>query len=129
MKNWVAVGSVLGALAVIAGAFGAHGLAARLAERGTAATFETGAHYHLVHAVALTLCGVLERTGLRIGLAAHGFLWGTVVFSGSLYVLALTGPKWLGAITPVGGTLMIVGWLALAYAAWRSSRAGRGLDE
>ncbi|MCB9891657.1 MAG: DUF423 domain-containing protein [Planctomycetes bacterium] len=129
MKNWVVVGSVFGALAVIAGAFGAHGLSARLAERGTAATFETGAHYHLVHAVALTLCGVLERIGLRVRLAGHGFLWGIVVFSGSLYVLALTGPKWLGAITPIGGTLLIVGWLALAHAAWRSSRATSGLDE
>ena len=109
-------GAVLAALAVAAGAFGAHGLEDLLAERGTTATFETAVRYQMWHALALLLCAALHHTGLRCTNAAWCFVTGTVIFSGTLYGIALTGPRWLGAITPIGGVLMLAGWVALALA-------------
>lgn len=108
----VRIAAVLGAFAVALGAFGAHGslhdqmLASAQLEHWTTAT-----HYHLVHAAALLALamGGCSRWGYRL-IAA-----GMIVFSGSLYVLALTGTKWLGAITPFGGLFMIVGWLLVAF--------------
>ena len=110
----VALGAVNAALAVAAGAFAAHGLRERLEPRALE-VFETGARYHLIHAVAMVLCGVLA-------MRAQGWVFqaGIVLFSGSLYVLALTGVKGLGAVTPFGGLAFIVAWLWLAFAAWRS---------
>ena len=110
----VALGAVNAALAVAAGAFAAHGLRERLTPRALE-VFETGARYHLIHAVAMVLCGVLA-------VRSSGWIFqaGIVLFSGSLYALALTDVKALGAITPFGGLAFIVGWLWLAYAAWRS---------
>ncbi len=91
------------------GAFGAHGLRSRVSP-DLLAVFETGVRYQMYHALALILCANLSRGA---GFAAHGFLWGTVVFSGSLYLLVLTDARWLGAITPIGGTLLIIGWIVL----------------
>ncbi|MFZ5724292.1 MAG: DUF423 domain-containing protein [Pseudomonadota bacterium] len=122
--NWmIATGAVSGALAVMAGAFGAHGLKARLAPE-LLATWNTAAEYHMYHALALLLAGVLAAAQPQLSLNGPGaaFLAGIVLFSGSLYVLALGGVKILGAITPFGGLAFIVGWLWLAWAAVAATR-------
>ncbi len=111
--NLLRIGCILGATGVIAGAFGAHALADRL-EPKDLQTFEVGVRYQVYHALALVLCALLAARR-RTGLAGHLFLWGTVVFSGTLYALVLTDTRWLGAITPIGGTLLILGWIALAF--------------
>jgi uncharacterized membrane protein YgdD (TMEM256/DUF423 family) len=118
--GWVRVGAVLGFLAVAIGAFGAHGLKARLDSLGTAATFQTGVQYHMYHALAILAVGVMTgplKPGTAGSVAGWAFLAGVVLFSGSLYVLAVTGQKWLGMIAPFGGVAMMAGWVALAVAA------------
>ena len=116
--RWVRLGAVLAALAVAAGAFGAHGLKARVSPADLV-IWETAARYHLVHALALVALGVLGAAAPRTRLTWAGRLLtaGTLVFSGSLYLLVATGTRWLGAITPIGGTALIAGWLALAVGA------------
>ena len=117
---WVRIGAVVGFLAVGMGAFGAHSLSDRLKALGTLANYETAAQYQMYHALALVAVGGLAiagRTGTAVAVAGWGFLLGTLVFSGSLYILSLTGIRWLGAITPIGGVALLVGWLALAVAA------------
>ena len=116
-RTILVLGSLLGLLAVIAGAFGAHGLS----EQDRPA-FKTGAEYQMYHAIALVLCGLLAGQGHRLNVAVWAFLLGVVLFSGSLYLLVLTGVTWLGAITPIGGVLFLVGWLALALRAWQGPR-------
>jgi uncharacterized membrane protein YgdD (TMEM256/DUF423 family) len=113
----VAVGAINGAIAVAAGAFAAHGLRDRLAPRALE-IFETAARYQMYHALAIVLAAVLATRGA----AAAGWLFaaGIVVFSGSLYALALTDVKLLGAITPLGGLAFLAGWAWLAYGALRS---------
>ena len=112
----IALGAVNAAIAVAAGAFGAHGLRDRLEPRALE-IFETAARYQMYHALALVLCGVIATRGA----ATAGWLLqlGIVVFSGSLYALALTGVKGLGAITPLGGLAFLIGWSWLAWSAWR----------
>lgn len=111
------IGAVSAAVAVLLGAFAAHGLKASLPPERLA-VFETGVRYQMYHALALCLCGLLPAASPgRLRLAAHAFLWGTVLFSGSLYLLVLLDRGWLGAVTPFGGTLFVVGWIALALAA------------
>ena len=107
----VRIAAVLGALAVALGAFGAHALAGVLTANGTLEVWKTASHYHFFHVLALLVMGA---TGLRSGLSFSLLTAGMVVFSGSLYSLAVTNIKWLGAITPIGGVLMIAGWLVLA---------------
>ncbi len=117
---WLVIGSVAGFFGVAGGAFGAHALKARLSEQ-MLANFETGTRYLLVHAVALLVVGVLasrKEVG-DLSVVGWSFSVGMLVFTGSLWVLALTGQRWLGAITPIGGTALIIGWLALAMAAAR----------
>jgi len=116
-RTILVLGSLLGLLAVAAGAFGAHALAEPESE-----TFRTGAEYQMYHALALTLCGLLAERGYRLGVAVWAFLLGVVLFSGSLYLLVLTETRWLGAITPIGGVLFLVGWLVVALAAWQGPR-------
>lgn len=117
-------GSLLGGVAVAAGAFGAHGLAARLAASGQAANWQTACSYCMYHALALLAAGLLagrRKPSCRLALAAGWcFLLGTLIFSGCLAALALSGIKILGAIVPIGGGLMIAGWALLAAAAARS---------
>ena len=115
---WLVVGSIGGFLGVAGGAFGAHALKARLSEQ-MLANFETGTRYLLVHAVALLVVGVLagRKNGDDLLVVGWAFSVGMLIFTGSLWVMALTGQRWLGAITPVGGTALIIGWLALALAA------------
>jgi len=120
MRNlFLFLGSLNGFLAVALGAFGAHGLKARLGPEALQ-VYQTGVQYHLIHALAL----------LAVGIAAHPapnspylrgagwlFLAGIILFSGSLYVLSITGERWLGMITPVGGVAFLLGWVLLAIAA------------
>ena len=110
-------GALLGALGVMIGAFGAHGLKALLAETGQAATFETAVKYHMYHALAMLVTGLLlfQVPNKFIHLAGLFFLIGVLIFSGTLYVLSLTNIKWLGAITPIGGLFLIGGWLSLGH--------------
>ena len=117
---WLRIGAIWGFLAVSMGAFGAHGLKDRLAAIGFGENFHTAAQYHMYHALALVAVGVLgmvSRSGTALSIAGWSFLVGSLIFSGSLYILSLTGLKWLGAITPIGGSLLLVGWVALAIAA------------
>jgi uncharacterized membrane protein YgdD (TMEM256/DUF423 family) len=120
--NWSLTGAVLLALAVIVGAFGAHGLQNRLDDysRGV---YEKAVFYHFLHAMGILVVAVLARTGTFPEQAADMVCWcllaGIVLFSGSLYALALTGNRALGMVTPLGGLAFIVGWLLLA---WRLRR-------
>lgn len=117
---WLRVGAVWGFLAVAMGAFGAHGLKERLDQIGRTENFHTAAQYHMYIALALLAVGLLrlhERPGAALQTAGWTFLVGSVIFSGTLYALSLTGLRWLGAVTPIGGVLILVGWAALAVAA------------
>jgi len=116
-------GALLGATGVAAGAFGAHALRDALEPR-LLDVFETGARYQLFHAVALLVIGALmaQRPSHAMTWAARLMTAGTLVFAGSLYALALTGIRALGAITPIGGVLLIAGWMGAAVGAGRSAR-------
>jgi uncharacterized membrane protein YgdD (TMEM256/DUF423 family) len=105
------------------GAFGAHALRTRLGP-DMLAVFETGVRYQMYHAfAAFAAAWAFARWPRRVfGVAGVLFLAGIVVFSGSLYLLALTGGRWLGAITPLGGLAFLAGWLLLAIGAWRAAR-------
>ena len=122
MIRWALVAAAAsGLLAVALGAFGAHGLEDVLGARGRA-VFDTASRYHFVHTFALALGALAPVAGAgRRPCRAACVLWlaGTVVFSGSLYLLAVTGIGWLGAITPLGGVALLVGWFMLLVAAWR----------
>ena len=122
VAGWFATGAILCGLGVVLGAFGAHALAGRLSS-DMLAVFETGVRYHFIHAIGLlAVAWAASRwpSGL-VGVSGWLFVAGIVIFSGSLYLLALTGARWLGAITPIGGLCMIAGWLALAVGALRAS--------
>lgn len=115
-----ALGALFAFAGVAAGAFGAHALRDRL-DPGMLAVFETGARYHLIHALALIVVGLdLGRRPSR-ALRAAGVLFaaGIVVFSGSLYTLALTGVRAWGAVTPLGGLCFLVAWTLAAWGWWR----------
>jgi uncharacterized membrane protein YgdD (TMEM256/DUF423 family) len=120
--NWSATGAILLALAVILGAFGAHGLRDRL-DAYSMGVYEKAVFYQFLHAMGILVVSLLPRTGT---FPENGANWvclllliGIVIFSGSLYLLALTGNRMLGAITPLGGISFILGWLLLA---WRLRR-------
>ena len=110
----VALAGVSGFLAVAAGAFGAHGVKDPAAK----ALLETGGHYQLIHAVAALACWIMARQGLpRATLSAWLFLCGALIFSGSLYLMAMGAPHILGAVTPIGGLALLAGWANLALVA------------
>jgi len=122
-RLFISLGALSAFVAVAAGAFGAHALRDRLSA-SMLETFQTGAQYQMYHALALMGVGILLARFSADGspwLSAAGWLFvaGTVLFSGSLYLLALTDTRWLGAITPPGGVAFLVGWLALAIGIWR----------
>ena len=117
--NWIFLGAFGGALAVISGAFGAHALAAKLDPRSLE-LWETASRYLMYGSLALALVGLYGQPGARrVDAAGWCLLVGTLIFSGTVGALALGGPRVLGAITPIGGTLMIVGFLLFAWAALR----------
>jgi len=120
-RVFLMLGALSAGLAVAAGAFGAHGLRARLAP-DLLAVFETGARYQMYHALALLGVAWAASRWPDGGAPAAGWLFvaGTVLFSGSLYALALGAPRWLGAVTPVGGLCFLAGWALLAWTAARS---------
>jgi len=117
-KNFLLIGSVAAFLAVAIGAFGAHGLRSRLSP-DMLAVFETGVRYHMYHALALLVTALVmgRMGGALVVCAGWSFTVGIVLFSGSLYLLALTGVTILGAITPIGGLAFLAGWACLAIAA------------
>src|SRR5687768_4074276 len=130
-KLWLIVGAILGGLAVAAGAFGAHGLEDHLRKDGLTPdeqrlldVWETAARYQMYHALALLAVSWLtaRRCTLTVNLAGTAMTAGAVIFSGCLYGLVLSGVKQLGAIVPIGGGLMIVGWICLAIAAWNDTQ-------
>jgi uncharacterized membrane protein YgdD (TMEM256/DUF423 family) len=114
------LGSLSAFLAVAAGAFGAHALKTRLSP-DLLNTFEVGVRYHFYHALALLVTAWACARWPSTATTASGWLFviGTIIFSGSLYALALSGVRWLGAITPFGGLAFLAGWLCLAWGAWR----------
>ena len=114
-RAFALAGALSAFIAVAAGAFGAHALRARLTP-DLLAVFETGARYQMYHALALLAVAWASNHWPGTPFRASGFLFigGTLLFSGSLYLLALTGARWLGAITPLGGLLFLAGWAALA---------------
>jgi uncharacterized membrane protein YgdD (TMEM256/DUF423 family) len=127
---WLRIGAIWGFLAVAMGAFGAHGLQDRFRALGDQsgglsaerlqANFHTASQYHMYCALAILVVGALTaggRLSVWLQVAGWSLLLGSVIFSGSLYILAVTGMRWLGAVTPLGGVAMLVGWLALAIAA------------
>ena len=120
-KVFIILGSLNAFLAVALGAFGAHGLQNKLTEQ-MLATYETGVKYHMMHALGLILIGIISRyTSGSVLINWSGWLIcaGIVLFSGSLYVLSISGIRWLGAITPLGGLCFLAGWLLLAVAAFK----------
>lgn len=111
--NWISVGAINMAVAVACGAFAAHGLKARLSAEQMA-WWQTGTQYFFYHALGLLIVGMLLRLNLTSPTIAWVMQLGIVLFTGSLYLMALGMPRWLGAITPIGGTLFIIAWIWLA---------------
>ena len=126
-RMFLTLGALSGLIAVALGAFAAHALQARLGPQ-LLGTFETGVRYQMYHALALLAVGLLaeRRPGRLLDASGILFLAGTLLFSGSLYALCLTGTRWLGAITPLGGLALLAGWLCFAAAAISSCRPSAG---
>jgi uncharacterized membrane protein YgdD (TMEM256/DUF423 family) len=121
-RIWLTLASLSGFIAVAAGAFGAHGVQDPRAK----ALLETGGHYQLMHALAVFACFVVWRLlqAPAAGIAAWLFLAGSLIFSCSLYALAFGAPRVMGAVTPIGGLLLLAGWLVLGWATFSGSRSG-----
>ena len=119
-QHFIVIGAINGFLAVAFGAFGAHALKDILSA-GLLEVFKTGVDYQAMHALALLAVGLCARSGREtaLNLAGWAFASGILLFSGSLYLLALTDIRWLGAVTPLGGAAFLLGWAALA---WHASR-------
>lgn len=124
--NWTATGALLMALAVCLGAFGAHGLKNRL-DAYSMSVYEKAVFYHFIHALGILLVSLLARTSAISPAGQTRAAWllliGILIFSGSLYALAISGNRILGAITPIGGLAFILGWIVLAYDAFRAQRS------
>lgn len=118
---FLTLAAVFGGLSVAAGAFGSHALKEKLSEHYEE-IFQVGARYQMYHALALLMVAVLltraEPPETALVVSGWLFIVGIFIFSGSLYLLSLTGIKYLGAVAPLGGALFIAGWIALAFAAW-----------
>ena len=120
-RLFLLLGSLFGFTGVLLGAFAAHGLRGRLTDE-MLNVFEVGVRYQIYHALALLVVSLAWSRWPRGEFSAAGwlFVFGTVVFSGSLYALSLSGVRWLGAVTPIGGLAFLLGWLSMAWAAWKS---------
>jgi len=120
-KLFITLGSLSGMLAVVFGAFGAHGLRGRL-DAYAMGVYETAVQYHFYHSLALLAVGVIALSQPHTAMLRSSgwlFLVGILIFSGSLYLLSVSGIKWLGAITPLGGLAFIAGWACLAVTGWK----------
>lgn len=121
IRVFLAIAAILGGSSVAAGAFASHALKDRLSDRALE-IFETATRYQMYHALALLLVAILlsraEAAQSWLTVAGSAFIIGVAIFSGSLYTLSLSGIKWLGAVTPLGGVALIAGWACLAVAAW-----------
>ena len=120
--NWIAIGALLAALSILGGAFGAHGLKSRL-DPSQWVLWETSARYLMYTALGLLALGstLLQTQESRLDLSGYLLLVGGLIFSGTVATLALGGPRYFGAITPIGGSLMIAGFLHFAWVALRSA--------
>jgi uncharacterized membrane protein YgdD (TMEM256/DUF423 family) len=118
---WLCIAALNLALAVMLGAFGAHALKAR-ASPEQLGWWHTATEYFFIHALGLLIIGALLRVlpSLKLDGAAYALQVGVLIFCGSLYAMSLGAPRWLGAITPIGGLAFIIGWLLLAYGAWKT---------
>ena len=112
--NFITIGAISGCIVVILGAFGAHGLKDILNPYGKV-IFEKAILYQMFHTIAILILGIISKImpEVQLQLAGFAFILGIIIFSGSLYILAITGIKWLGMITPIGGALFIIGWILL----------------
>jgi uncharacterized membrane protein YgdD (TMEM256/DUF423 family) len=121
VRTWLVIAALNGALAVAFGAFAAHGLSQQL-DAHALNIFETGARYHMYHALAMGLAALMMQSGgaRTATWSAALFLAGIVLFSGSLYAFAMTGVRMFAFVTPAGGVSFLAGWVLLALAAWRS---------
>jgi len=121
-RIFLLIGAVAAAIAVAAGAFGAHGLESRVTPKRLD-TFETGVKYQMYHALALFVVAwaSTQFAAPAVSYAGYCFTAGILIFSGSLYLLVLTDTSWLGAITPIGGVAFIIGWILLAWGVWTST--------
>lgn len=126
-RSWFALGAWLAAMGVMAGAFGAHALKDKISPE-MIAVYDTGARYHLMHAIGLLAVGLAADRfpSRRIDMAGWLLTIGIFLFSGSLYALAVTGNKALGMVTPLGGLAWIVGWIMLAFAVQAPGTEARG---
>jgi uncharacterized membrane protein YgdD (TMEM256/DUF423 family) len=120
VRIWLVIAALNGALAVLAGAFAVHGLSQKL-DAHALSIFETGARYHMYHALAIGLAALaMQGSAARAATwSAALFLAGIILFSGSLYAFAMTGQHAFAFVTPVGGVSFLAGWILLALAAWR----------
>lgn len=121
-RHWIVIGAILGGLGVALGAFGSHALRATLTANGRLETYQTAVQYHMIHALALVVVGLLSAhlsASPTLGWAGGLFTLGILIFSGSLYILSIFNIRFMGAITPIGGVAMILGWALLAWSAYR----------
>ena len=121
MREWIIIGAIFAALSVLIGAFGAHGLKGKISTEDLV-IFEVGVRYQMYHALALILLGLIGVSMPEKILIFPGifFCLGIIIFSGSLYLMVLTNMRWLGAITPIGGALLIFGWLSLVFKIYKN---------
>ena len=120
MKSLLIIGSIFAAFSVLLGAFGAHGLKSKINPMGLE-IFETGVKYQMYHSLGLIIIGLMGFQFKNDILTTPVFLLfsGTIIFSGSLYILALTNLRWFGAITPIGGVCLVLGWTLLSFNLFR----------
>mgnify|MGYP001372377521 FL=1 len=122
MRGWIITGAVMAGIAILLGAFGAHGLKNKITA-DYLIVFDTGVKYHFYHSLGLMIIGILafHFPTEPLHIPCIFIVSGIILFSGSLYVLSITGLKWVGAITPLGGLSFIIGWILTAYYIWRAS--------
>ena len=121
VKNLFKLGIIFAALSVVVGAFGAHGLESTIKDKMD--VYKTAVHYQMFHSLAILFVSILQYSisDLDLSICIWLFFLGIILFSGSLYILALTNIKWLGAITPIGGLLFIIGWGIVFFKTFNSS--------